>query len=88
MLGFIACRVTSKILHTCDAERSWGNVNTIKYLKRYAISSDVSEKHIIVFTSNCIESDRIGKTESESNINELRPRHIWNEDDEVFDHQL
>ena len=44
VLGFVACRVTSNILVIFAAERSWGDVKIIKYGKRYAISSDVSEK--------------------------------------------
>ena len=44
VLGFVACRVTSKVLGIGASERSWGDVKTIKSGKRYAISSDVSEK--------------------------------------------
>ena len=50
ILGFVACRVTSKVLVIGAAERSWGDVKTIKYGKRSAISSDVSEKQSIVYT--------------------------------------
>ena len=53
-LGFVACRVTSKVLGIGAAERSWGDVKTIKYGKRSAISIDVSEKQSIVYTSTCI----------------------------------
>ena len=50
VLEFVACRVTSNILGIGSAERSWGNINTIKYMKRSYISSDVSEKQRIVYT--------------------------------------
>ena len=56
---FFACRVTSKVLGIGAAERCWGDVKTIKSGKIYAISSDVSEKQSIVYTSDCIESSRI-----------------------------
>ena len=59
VLGFVACRVTSKVLGIGAAKRSWGDVKTIKSGKRSAIISDVSEKHSIVYTSTCIESARI-----------------------------
>ena len=42
VLGFFACRVTSKVIGIGAAERSWGDVKTIKSGKRSAISSDVS----------------------------------------------
>ena len=50
---------TSKVLGIGAAELSWGDVKTIKYGKRSAISIDVSEKHSIVYTYTCIESARI-----------------------------
>ena len=44
VLGFVACRVTSEVFGIGAAERSWGDVKTIKSGKRSAISSYVSEK--------------------------------------------
>ena len=61
VFGFVACRVTSKVLGIGSAERSWGDIKKIKYGKRSAIRSDVSEKQSIVYTSACIESARIEK---------------------------
>ena len=65
VLGFVACRVTSKVLGIVASERSWGDVKTIKSGKRSAISSDVSEKHSIVYTYACIESSRIEQYHSD-----------------------
>ena len=48
VLGFVSCRVTSKVLGIGVAERSWGGVKTVKSGKISAISSDVSEKQSIV----------------------------------------
>ena len=59
VLGFVACRVTSNFLGIGASERYWGNVNTIGSGRRYAISSDVTEKKIIFYTSACIEPSRI-----------------------------
>ena len=42
VIGFVACRVTSKVLGIGAAERSWGDVKTNKSGKRSTISSDVS----------------------------------------------
>ena len=55
VLGFVACRVTSKVLGVGAVERSWGDLKTIKSGKRSAIRSDVSDKQSIVYTSACIE---------------------------------
>ena len=43
-LGFLACRVTSKVLGIGEAERYWGDVKTIKFCNRSTISSDVTKK--------------------------------------------
>ena len=59
VLGFMACIVTSMVLGVGVAEISWGDIKKNKYGKRSAISSDVSEKHGIVYTYVCIESHRI-----------------------------
>ena len=55
VLGFVACRLTSKILGIGSAERSWGDVKTIKSVYRSAPGSEISEKQSIVYTSACIE---------------------------------
>ena len=75
VLGFIARRVKSKIIGIGVDDHFWGYVKTIKSGKRSAISSYLSDKHIIVYTSACIKSDIILRTHSESNINDCHPRH-------------
>ena len=57
VLGFVACRVTSKILGIGSAERSWGDVKKIKSGKRSALGSDISEKQSIVYEYACIGED-------------------------------
>ena len=88
VLGFVACRVTSKVLGIGAAERSWGDAKTIKYGKVYATSGDVPQKQSIVYTSACIELDRIEQYHSDKQLNEKFSSHTWNEEDDVFEHQL
>ena len=61
VIDFVACRVTSKVLGIGAAQTYWGDVNKIKLCKRPAISSGVSEKQSIVYTSACIKPARIEK---------------------------
>ena len=56
VLGFVACRVISKVLSIGAAERYWGDVKTIKSGKRSNIISNVSEKQSIVYTSACLNA--------------------------------
>ena len=88
VLGFVACRVTSNYLGIGAAERSWGDVNTIKSEKRSAVSSDVSKKQSIVYTSACVESARIEQYQSDKQLYYNTSSHTWNEEDDAFDHQL
>ena len=71
-LVFSAYRATSTIIGIGDAEGSWGDVKTMKYVKRSDISSNISEKQSIVYTSACIESGRIARSESDYNIDDLQ----------------
>ena len=50
VLGFLAYRVTSKVIGIGASERSWGDVKAIKSGIRYDISSDVLYKQSIVYT--------------------------------------
>ena len=80
VLGFVSCRVTSKVLGIGAAERSWGDVKTITSGKRSAVSSDVSEKHSIVYTSACIESARIEQYHYEKQLSDnCSSRLFWTE---------
>ena len=42
VIGFVACRVTSKILGIGSDERSWGDVQTIKSGNISSLGSDIS----------------------------------------------
>ena len=79
VLGFVVCRFTPKILGIGAAECSWEDVQTIKSGKISAISSDLSEKHIIVYKSTCIESARIEQYHSDKQLNKNCSSHTCNE---------
>ena len=78
-LGFVACRLTSKVFGIGAVDRSWGDAKIIKSGKRSAIITDVSEKKSIVYTSACIESSRVEQYHSEKKLNENCSSHTWNE---------
>ena len=78
----------NKVLGIGAEERSWGDLKTIKSVKRSAISSDVSDKHSIVYTSACTESARIEQYQSDKQLYDTFSSHIWNGEDYAFDHQL
>ena len=88
VLGFVVCRVTSNVIGIGASERSWGDVKIIKPGKTSAISSDVSEKQSIVYTPDCIESDRIEQYHSDKQLYDNCSSHTWNEEYDEFDHQL
>ena len=88
VLGFVACRVTSKVLGIGASERSWGDIKTIKSGKISDIISDVSEKQSIDYTSAGIESARIEQYQSDKQLYDNTSSHTWNEEDDAFDHQL
>ena len=85
---FCSMLSSKNILGIGSYELSWGDVKKIKSGKIYFITSYIQEKQSIVYTPTCIESVCIGRNDSGRNLNACHWRHIWNDDDEVFDHQL
>jgi hypothetical protein len=59
VLGFVACRVKSKICGIGPAERSWGGVKQIKDRKRSHLSGKLTEKRTILFVSLKISQAQI-----------------------------
>ena len=59
VLGFVACRVTSKRLRIGSGERAWSDVKQIKDGKRSNLSGDSLEKRAILFTSAHLEEARL-----------------------------
>ncbi len=51
VLGFVVCRITSKLCGIGPAERSWGGVKQIKEGKRSHLSGELTEKRTILFVS-------------------------------------
>ena len=49
VLGYVACRVTSKLCGIGPAERSWGGVKQVKDSKRSYLSGESTEKRSILF---------------------------------------
>ena len=88
VLGFVACRVTLKVIDIVSAEHSWDDVKTFKSGKRFAIISGVSQTHSIVYMSAFIESDKIERYNSCKQRNDNCSSHTWNEGDGDFDKQL
>ena len=88
VLGFVAWRVTLKILGIWSADRSWGDVKTIKPGTTSALGSDISKNPSIVYTSACIEELSIVKTLSHTDIKDASHSHLWNDEDHAFDYQL
>ena len=85
---FVACILTSKPFGIGFAERSWGDVKIIKSGKISSLGSENSEKQSFVYTSACIEEERIGRTLSQTDSKDGSHSHTWNDWDHAFDYQL
>lgn len=59
VLGFVACRTTSKRLGIGSAERSWSDVKTIKNGKRASIGGETLEKRAVLYTSAKLEEAQL-----------------------------
>ena len=55
ILGWVACRVTSKILGIGNAERAWGAVKQLKSGRRGHLSGQNTKKQATIFEKACID---------------------------------
>jgi hypothetical protein len=65
VLGYVACRTTSKTLGIGPCEQSWGDLKTIKSGKRSHISADSEEKRTILYGSAIQQAARLKRVELE-----------------------
>ena len=65
VLGFVACRVTSKVLGIGPCERGWGDVKTIKTGMRSHMSGDSVEKRTILYSTALVNQARIKREQDE-----------------------
>jgi len=64
VLGFVACRTTSKRLGIGSAEQSWSDVKTIKNGKRANIGGGSLEKRAILYTTAKLEEAQLLRNSS------------------------
>jgi hypothetical protein len=66
VLGFVACRATSKRLGIGSAERSWGDVKHLKSGKRSHLSARATEQQAVLYSTARITDARIAQQGMES----------------------
>ena len=80
VLGYVACRVCSKVLGIGMAERAWGALKLIKDGRRAHLSGESTEMRSIVYTSARMEQQRIIREEAER-IDTVRENNMFGDDD-------
>jgi len=79
ILGYVACRVTSKILGIGAAERVWGDTKTIKSGKRKHLKGNSTEKRTVLYSSAKITQARIKRAAMERDTAGINT--MFNDDD-------
>jgi hypothetical protein len=87
VLGFVGCRVTSKLCGIGPAERSWGGVKNIKTGKQSHMSGESTEKRSILYVSAKIQQSRIMCDRLEK-LDATGNNAMFGDDDINFDMQL
>jgi hypothetical protein len=80
IFGPFACRVCSKILGIGSAERSWGDVKTLKNNKRSHLSADRVKKQTTIFGASCIEQAKFQRQKDSADVSSS-PLKFWRDDD-------
>lgn len=81
IFGRFACRVCSKILGIGSAERSWGDVKTLKNNKRSHLSGERVKKQATIFGASCIELAKYQRGIETSSDVSSTPLKFWRDDD-------
>ncbi len=87
VLGFVVCRVSSKLCRIGLAKRSWGGVKQIKDVKRSHLSGKLTEKRTILFVSLKISQAQIQCDRMEK-LDAMGHNAMFGDDNINFDSQL
>jgi hypothetical protein len=80
VLGFVACRVTSKTLGIGPCERNWVSVKNIKRGKQVNLGGESLEKRSVLYATALVNDARIRRKENE-NMESSGPNALFCEDD-------
>ena len=68
VLGFVACRVTSKVLGIGAAECSWGDVNTIKSGKDLPLAVMYQRNRVLLIHPHVLNQLELNNTNQTNNF--------------------
>jgi hypothetical protein len=88
VLGFVGCRVTSKLCGIGPAERSWGGVKQIKDGVRSHMGAESTEKRSVIYVTAKIQESRMRQEQMEKFAAATGNNTMFGEDDINFDLQL
>ena len=88
VLGFVGCRVTSKLCGIGPAERSWGGVKQIKDGVRSHMGAESTEKRSVIYVTAKIQESRMRQEQMETFAAATGNDTMFGEDDINFDLQL
>jgi hypothetical protein len=87
VLGYVACRVTSKLCGIGPAERCWSAVKQVKRDKRSHLSGESTEKRSVIYMSAKQQEAKSLRDKMEK-IDASGPKAMFGDDDMNFDLQL
>ncbi len=87
MLGYVGCRVTSKLCGIGPAKRSWGGVKQIKDGVRSHLGGESTEKRSVIYVTAKIQEARMRQHQIEK-LDATRPDAMFGDNNINFDLQL
>jgi hypothetical protein len=87
VLGYVVCRITSKVLGIGAAERSWGDVKQLKTYKRSHLVVEAIEQQSIIFGAASMHKAHIGWEEAKKLDNKISSN-FWTDVDVEYDFGL
>ncbi len=87
VLGYVGCRVTSKLCGIGPAKRSWGGVKQIKDGVRSHLGGESTEKRSVIYVTAKIQEARMRQHQKEK-LNATGPDAMFGDDNINFNLQL
>jgi hypothetical protein len=87
VLGYVACRITSKLCGIGPAERGWAAVKTVKNLKKSHLGGESTEKRRVIYITAKQQKVRLNLAHNEK-LDAKEPNAMFCNDNINFDLQL
>jgi hypothetical protein len=84
VMGYVECRVTSKVLGVGSSERPWGDVKQLKSDNRTHLCIESVERQSVIFGTSSLHEARVIRKNAET-VEDVDTTYLWTDEDSTYD---